>query len=108
MAKPGFWLMTTAWSVLAVTTAFAAKEVVIEQKDLSFSPEKVELQVGDTLVFTNEDNYGHNMHSTSSGAEFDLGRQAPGTRVPYTYKKAGSFEVFCRIHPKMRLEVVVK
>ncbi|NDB77489.1 MAG: hypothetical protein EB141_17920, partial [Verrucomicrobia bacterium] len=81
---------------------------VIEQRDLSFVPEKVEIQVGDTLVFTNEDNYGHNMHSMSPGSEFDLGRQAPGTRVPYTFKKAGSFEVFCRIHPKMRLEVVVK
>ncbi len=108
MAKTGFWLMSFAWSVLAAASAFAAKEVVVQQKDLGFRPEKVELATGDTIVFTNEDNYGHNMHSISAGAEFDLGRQAPGTRVPYVFRRAGSFEVFCRIHPKMRLEVVVK
>jgi plastocyanin len=108
MAKPGFWLICAAWSALAVASAFAAKEVVVEQKDLGFRPNKIELSVGDTVVFTNEDNYGHNMHSTSAGAAFDLGRQAPGTRVPHVFRRAGTFEVFCRIHPKMRLEVVVR
>jgi plastocyanin len=108
MAKPGFWLMCFAWTTLAAASAFAAKEVVVQQRDLGFRPDKVEIAVGDTLFFTNEDNFGHNMHSTSAGAEFDLGRQAPGTRVPYTYRRAGSFEVYCRIHPKMRLEVVVR
>jgi cytochrome c peroxidase len=107
MAKPGFWLLTVAWSALAAASAFAA-ETLVAQKDLEFRPEKVEIRTGDTLIFTNEDNYGHNMHSVSSGSEFDLGRQAPGTRVPYTFRKAGTFEVFCRIHPKMRLEVVVR
>ena len=108
MAKPGVWVMGAAWSALAAASAFAASELVVQQKDLAFIPEKAQIQVGDTLVFTNEDNYGHNMHSTSSGSEFDLGRQAPGTRVPYTFRRAGSFEVYCRIHPKMRLEVVGK
>ncbi|MSP47995.1 MAG: hypothetical protein EXQ95_01585 [Alphaproteobacteria bacterium] len=82
--------------------------MVVEQKDLGFRPERVEIQVGDSLIFTNEDNFGHNMHSASPGAAFDLGRQAPGTRVPYVYRRAGTFEVFCRIHPKMRLSVVVR
>ena len=108
MAKPGIWLMGAAWVALAAASAFAASEIVVQQKDLAFIPEKVQIQAGDTLVFTNEDNYGHNMHSTSAGAEFDLGRQAPGTRVPYVFRRAGTFEVYCRIHPKMRLEVVVK
>ena len=84
MAKPGVWLMGAAWSVLAAASAFAASELVVQQKDLAFIPEKVQIQAGDTLVFTNEDNYGHNMHSTSSGSEFDLGRQAlylPSRRV---------------------------
>jgi plastocyanin len=108
MAKSGFWLMSIAWSALAAASAFAANEVVVQQKDLGFRPDRVEIRTGDSLVFTNEDNYGHNMHSTSAGAEFDLGRQAPGTRVPYVFRRAGTFEVYCRIHPKMRLEVVVR
>jgi cytochrome c peroxidase len=107
MAQSGFWLLAAAWSALAAATAFAA-ETVIAQKDLEFRPEKVQIRTGDTLVFTNEDNYGHNMHSVSPGSEFDLGRQAPGTKVPYTFRRAGTFEVFCRIHPKMRLEVLVR
>jgi plastocyanin len=55
MAKPGFWLICAAWSALAAASAFAAKEVVVEQKDLGFRPNKIELSVGDTVVFTNED-----------------------------------------------------
>lgn len=108
MVKPGFSLICTAWTALAAASAFAAKEVVVEQKDLGFRPNKVELSVGDTIIFTNEDNYGHNMYSTTAGGAFDLGRQAPGTRVPHVFRRAGTFEVLCRIHPKMRLEVVVR
>ena len=108
MAKPRVWVLGAAWSALVAASAFAASEVVVQQKDLSFIPTKVQIQVGDTLVFTNEDNYGHNMHSTSAGSEFDLGRQAPGTRGPSPDRPAGTIEVLCRIHPKMRLEVVVR
>jgi plastocyanin len=108
MATRGFWLLSLSWTSLAAATAFAANEVVVQQKDIAFLPNKVSLAVGDTLAFTNEDSFGHNMHSEDTDPEFDLGRQAPGAKLTHVFRKAGTFEVLCRIHPKMRLEVVVR
>ena len=108
MAHSAFWLLSLSWTSLLAAVAFAASEVVVQQKDIAFIPDRVTLAVGDTLSFTNEDSFGHNMHSEDTDPEFDLGRQAPGAKLGHVFRKAGTFEVLCRIHPKMRLEVVVR
>jgi plastocyanin len=84
-----------------------ASEVTVVQKDIAFVPERVEVKVGTTLVFVNDDRFGHNVYSETPGADFDIGRQPPGQRTPVVFRRAGNFEVRCRIHPKMRLEVAV-
>jgi plastocyanin len=84
-----------------------ASEVTIVQKDIAFVPERVEVKAGSTVVFVNDDRFGHNVYSETPGADFDIGRQPPGQRTPVVFRKAGNFEVRCRIHPKMKLEVAV-
>jgi plastocyanin len=82
-------------------------EMIVRQKDISFQPEKIEIKAGSTITFVNEDPFGHNVYSESPGGEFDIGRQQTGQRSPVTFRRAGTFEARCRIHPKMKLEVVV-
>ena len=84
-----------------------ANEATIIQKDIAFVPERVEVKAGSTIVFVNDDRFGHNVYSETPGADFDIGRQAPGQRTPVVFRRAGNFEVRCRIHPKMRLDVAV-
>lgn len=87
--------------------ADAPSSATVTQQDIAFHPDRVEIKAGGTVTFINEDPFGHNVYSDSPGAEFDLGRQKDGQKDVVTFKKAGTFTAQCRIHPKMRLEIVV-
>lgn len=84
-----------------------AGEITVVQKEIAFVPERIEVKAGSTVVFVNDDRFGHNVYSETPGADFDIGRQPPGQRTPVVFRRAGNFEVRCRIHPKMKLEVAV-
>ena len=87
--------------------AQVTSSVTVIQKDIAFHPGRVEIKRGGTVTFINEDPFGHNVYSESPGGEFDIGRQQQGQRNVITFKRAGTFVAECRIHPKMRLEIVV-
>ena len=53
------------------------------------------------------DNIAHNIYSATSGNEFNLGSQAPGTSTPMTFNKAGEIAILCAIHPRMKMAVTV-
>jgi plastocyanin len=98
-----------ACAALATHLALAqgvASAIVIQQ-DIAFHPGRVEIKAGGTVTFVNQDPFGHNVYSESPGAEFDLGRQKDGQKDVITFKKPGTYIAECRIHPKMRLEIVV-
>jgi cytochrome c peroxidase len=40
--------------------------------------------------------------------EFNSGYQEPGEHVSLPFTQAGTYHVFCGIHPKMKLQVDVK
>jgi plastocyanin len=84
-----------------------AGETVVAQREIIFVPERIDVKVGSTVVFVNEDRFGHNVYSETPGADFDIGRHPAGQRTPVVFRRTGTFEVRCRIHPKMRLEVAV-
>jgi plastocyanin len=86
--------------------AFAA-ERTISQKGKVFSESAVTIKKGDTLVFLNDDTVSHNVLSTTSGHNFNLGSQAPGVSTPHNFGKPGEVEVVCAIHPRMKLTVTV-
>ena len=86
----------------------SAAEVTITQKDKNFSEKTVEIGVGDTLRFVNDDDITHNVHSSTDGESFDLGAQAPGTESSHTFSHPGEVKIRCAIHPKMKLTVTVK
>jgi plastocyanin len=98
-----------AAAVLATHLAFAdaPSSTTVTQQDIAFHPNHVEIKAGGTVTFVNQDPFGHNVYSESPGGEFDLGRQKDGQKDVVTFKKPGTFIAECRIHPKMRLEIVV-
>ena len=102
-------LMTVAVLVAfaaGCAAAFAAERSIM-QKGRVFSESTVSIKKGDTLTFVNDDNIAHNILSTTSGNEFNLGTQAPGVSTPVTFKTAGDVTVLCAIHPRMKLLVNV-
>ena len=83
-------------------------EVNVSQKGRAFMPASIEINKGDTLSIHNDDEYIHQVFVASPSFNFDSGEQGVGQTVNITFPAAGTFQVLCAIHPKMRLDVIVK
>ncbi|MEI7607326.1 MAG: cupredoxin domain-containing protein [Rhodospirillaceae bacterium] len=100
--------LVVALAVVQVPCVVFAEDLMIEQTGKSFSPATLEAQIGDTLVFVNNDSVTHNVYSDSVDFIFDLGAQKPGQRVAVKLSRAGTLEIGCQIHPRMELVVTVR
>ena len=77
----------------------------IVQQDRAFHPAEVTINRGESLTFTNQDEFIHQIYRLGL---FDSEEKAPGENLTESFPQAGTFEVHCHIHPKMRLVVHVK
>jgi plastocyanin len=94
---------------LAALPAFAADEAhTIVQKGRAFHPGEVTIARGESLTFTNADDFIHQIYSQGSSFSFDSDEKNPGENITETFTAAGTFEVHCHIHPKMKLVVHVR
>jgi len=84
-------------------TGTTAGPTVVEQ-DFAFDPGSLEVKVGDTVTFTNEDSAPHNVSIDGK----NLGDQNQGDSVTWTAEKVGDFPYTCTIHPSMTGTIVVK
>ena len=80
----------------------------IRQKGRMFSVDSIAIKAGELLTFLNDDNVPHNIASISKGNGV-RSRQAewPGTSTDVAFTEAGDVQVFCAIHPRMKLTVKV-
>lgn len=76
---------------------------VIERNN-TFRPSTITVQVGDTVTFTNADTSPHEVEIDGER----LGEQAQGQSVKWKAEKAGDFPYKCTIHPQMAGEVIVE
>lgn len=93
--------------IFSSSLSFAA-EHSISQKGKTFSQAELNVAVGDAVKFSNDDDTSHNVFSSTSGLDFNLGIQKAGAVNSKTFDKAGTVEVRCAIHPQMKLKVNVK
>ena len=94
--------------IASASTLIAGHDLTIVQKNRSFSEEAVMIQRGDTLRFTNEDGFPHQIYVQSPRFSFDSDPQKPGSTVEFSIPEPGLYRVLCGIHPKMRLDVEVR
>ena len=87
--------------------------------DKAFSPNSIEVTVGQTVVWTNDDSAFHTVTSGTAGAadvgkEFDSGLTGPtaltskGKTFEHTFDITGEYPYFCTLHPAMVGTVIVK
>lgn len=93
---------------LTISSSLIAKDVVVTQKGKAFSIAEITLAPGDSIVFKNDDDTAHNVFSSTEPLKFNLGIQKPGVDSKKTFETAGSTEIRCAIHPKMKLKIDVK
>ena len=95
--------------VLLVLPAHAADEAhTVVQKGRAFRPAEVSITKGESLTFTNNDDFIHQIYVQAPTFSFDSDEKNPGQDITETFTTAGTFEVRCHIHPKMKLVVHVK
>ena len=86
--------------------------------DTSYSPNPVEVTVGQTVVWTNDDSAFHTVTSGSAGAPdvgkaFDSGLAGPtaltskGKTFEHKFDTVGEYPYFCTLHPAMVGTVMV-
>src|ERR1043165_1596115 len=81
----------------------------VAQKDLTFIPALLPIQVGTKVEFPNLDDTYHNIFSYSPTKRFDLGRYRPDERpIPtQVFDKPGLVTLRCDIHDHMRGLILV-
>jgi plastocyanin len=91
--------------LLAMGGPAFADDHVIAQGGRAFHPGEITINRGDSLTFTNQDDF---IHQVFVSGLFDSDEKAPGQKLTESFPQTGTFEVRCHIHPKMKLLVHVK
>jgi plastocyanin len=82
-------------------------KVVLDQRNLSFAPRVLAVQVGTRIEFPNHDRVFHNVFSFRDGKRFDLGLYPVGAVKTIPFDRPGLSRVFCNIHPGMAAYIMV-
>ncbi len=98
----------TAAAALLWGGVAGAAEHEVGQKNKQFTVKELTIKVGDTVRFTNQDDFFHNVFSLSDLKTFDLGSYPKGESKSVTFDKPGKVEVECAIHPSMLMTVNVE
>ncbi|WP_237482845.1 hypothetical protein [Lichenibacterium dinghuense] len=96
--------LTTGASLAATGIKF-----VVSQRGRAFLPGALTIHRGDTVEVVNDDgDLMHHAYIDDPDFSFDSGDQEPGAKADIVFTKAGTFNVLCGIHPKMKLAVTVR
>ena len=77
----------------------------VDMVNTSYQPSEIEVEVGTTVTWTNEDSFAHTV--TSQDAGFDSGDIGAGEEFSHTFDQTGTFDYECTIHPSMQGTVEV-
>ena len=76
------------------------------QKNKSFSPHVLVVQLGEPVDFPNHDPFFHNVFSLFEGKRFDLGLYEAGSSRAVVFDREGISYIFCNIHAEMSAVII--
>jgi plastocyanin len=100
-------MVVMAWRVDGRTPNAPTDIARVVQTRGQFEPRMLVIQSGTTVEFENRDRVFHNPFSVAPGSKFNLGRYRPGQARRSSFDQVGAFQVFCELHPKESLYIVV-
>jgi predicted lipoprotein with Yx(FWY)xxD motif len=83
-----------------------AQTFAVTIKDFSFAPDPLQISVGTTVTWTNEDTVPHT--ATGNGNTFTTPTLNQGQSARVTFSKPGTYEYHCEFHANMHGTIVVK
>lgn len=81
-------------------------EHVIYIEDMQFSPARLEVNLGDTIIWINRDFIPHT--ATADDTRWDSGTLAQGEKSSIVVDSDTLGQYFCRFHPGMTAELLLK
>ncbi|MBI1657615.1 MAG: protease inhibitor Kazal-type [Thaumarchaeota archaeon] len=76
-----------------------------EEDDTCFMPSMLEISVGDTVMWLNQDAAAHTITSgspaTGPDGVFDSSLVMSGATFEHTFEEPGTYDYFCLVHPWM-------
>jgi plastocyanin len=88
-----------------------AQRAQVAIRNFAFQPAELEVEVGTTVEWVNEDPVPHTVTSGTPGSPtgvFDSGALNQGDSFSFTFRQPGTYEYFCRLHPSMRGRILVR
>lgn len=82
--------------------------VMVEIEGLVYEPSLVEVPVGATAQWVNEDRAEHTVTSEAEGGPLRSEAFGEGGAFAHTFERPGEFRYFCEVHPFMKGIVVVR
>jgi plastocyanin len=80
-------------------------KIVANAGSNSYNPNPVEVKVGETVTWINDDSVIHTATSTDGTFDSDIMRE--GQSFGYTFETTGEYPYYCALHPNMVGTVVV-
>jgi plastocyanin len=80
----------------------------VKIKDMAFDPDKLEIKVGESVKWTNEDDRDHTVTCKQKEGGFKSGNLGNGDTFEQKFEKAGKYSYTCSYHPRMKGTVTVK
>jgi plastocyanin len=80
--------------------------VNVRLRNTTFTPARIEVSAGTTVVWTNQDQLIHTV--TANDKRFDSGLLEPGKTYRRTFDRPGEYPYYCLPHPFMKGVVVVR
>jgi plastocyanin len=93
--------------LVLATVQVGASDHMVSQKGKAFFPLKMNVKVGESVTFTNDDPFAHNVFSLSDAKSFDLGSYPQGQGKSVVMDKPGIIDVECAVHPDMKMQIEV-
>jgi plastocyanin len=77
----------------------APRAAKVEIADFAYDPDPVTVQAGGKVIWLNQDSAPHT--ATAEDGSFDTGTLEEGKLKSETFKRAGTYDYICQIHPDM-------
>ncbi len=88
------------------TPSVGTKSATVEMRNFAFSPGNLQVPVGATVTFTNDDSVPHT--ATSRDGSWDTGLLNKGESKTITFDKPGDYEYYCKVHPNQIARLTVQ
>lgn len=88
------------------STPTAKGKYSVSIRNFAFHPSSLEVPVGTTVVWINDDTVGHTV--SSDEGKFESGTLEQGDQFGFKFTTPGRYKYHCSPHPYMTAEIVVK